>query len=253
MSRCIFCTTYHASSQGREHVIPESLGGVEVLRRAFVCDKCNGYFGAKVEQRALGSPLFASIRSLLCIPTKTSRFAQYEFDRGLLVGTPEGPIVSISEDDAEKLLHEKTGIIIPFEFSFKGSIARTLLKSALELLAETGAVDIFDDQFDPARMAARAPLPGATWPLAYSLGAVQEEETVFVDALNNTGYKYELRQHPIEGTIVFQIRFYVTERIMCFLMVPITKEGDFSGQIVQFNVMNPSVVPLVLEHVRLCD
>jgi len=253
MPKCIFCKSDQGHRTKKEHVIPESLGGDEVLRRAFVCDQCNGYFGAKVEKFALESPLFASIRSFLCIRTKKGRFARHRFGEYLLSGTQMGPVLHVPFESAESLLSEKKKIVLPFDFSFKGSIARMLLKSALELIAETDSFDVFEKSFDAARKAARGPSRMDTWPLAYSIGAVQEEETVFADALENTAYRYELRQHPVEGTLVLQLQFYVTEKLMCFLMVPITTQGDLLGQIVQFNLMNPSVVPLVVESVPLVD
>jgi len=47
--KCIFCLSENSSFSKEEHIIPESLGGEEILPKGFVCDRCNQYFGTKVE------------------------------------------------------------------------------------------------------------------------------------------------------------------------------------------------------------
>ncbi len=53
-----------------------------------------------------------------------------------------GPVLHVPFESAESRLSEKKKIVLPFDFSFKGSIARMLLKSALELIAETDSFDV---------------------------------------------------------------------------------------------------------------
>jgi len=74
-----------------------------------------------------------------------------------------------------------------------------LLKSALELIAETDSFDVFEKSFDAARKAARGPSRMDTWPLAYSIGAVQEEETVSRMRWRTQPTDMKLRQHPVRG------------------------------------------------------
>src|SRR5258708_33857965 len=104
MPKWIFCKADQGHRTKKGHVIPESLGGDEVLRRGFGCDQCNGYFGAKVEKFARESPLFASIRSFLCIRTNKGRFARHRFRENLVSGTQMGPVLQLQVVSAERIL-----------------------------------------------------------------------------------------------------------------------------------------------------
>jgi hypothetical protein len=49
--RCIFCKHDSTKSKSIEHIIPESLGNIEIiLPPGIVCDKCNNYFSREVEK-----------------------------------------------------------------------------------------------------------------------------------------------------------------------------------------------------------
>lgn len=78
-----------------------------------------------------------------------------------------------------------------------------LLKTALEWIADSTAFNVFEKRFEPARTAARGPARNGRWFLAYSFGSLREEDTIFADAQDGTIYKWELRQHPTESTMVF--------------------------------------------------
>jgi hypothetical protein len=47
--RCIFCKNDSANSKSIEHIVPESLGGCDILDVGIVCDRCNNYFARKIE------------------------------------------------------------------------------------------------------------------------------------------------------------------------------------------------------------
>ena len=50
MPTCIYCRTQTTGKEGLPHVIPEALGPNDlVLPRGAECDKCNHYFGRKLE------------------------------------------------------------------------------------------------------------------------------------------------------------------------------------------------------------
>ena len=49
---CIYCDSGRVSFVRKEHIIPESLGGDEVVQGRLVCDSCNQ---VSWEQRGLGS------------------------------------------------------------------------------------------------------------------------------------------------------------------------------------------------------
>lgn len=97
-------------------------------------------------------------------------------------------------------------------------------------------------------------LAGMTdWLLAYSFGSLQEEDVIFADAQGGTIYQWELRQHPTESTVVFELFFFVTETLLCMLIVPVTLEADFRAQVQQLNEGNPTVIPFIVESVHLND
>jgi hypothetical protein len=51
---CIFCEG-NGPFTTREHILPESLGGDDsfIMTRKAVCNKCQNYFGTKIEAVAL--------------------------------------------------------------------------------------------------------------------------------------------------------------------------------------------------------
>jgi HNH endonuclease len=151
MSQCIFCASNTVVVSHEEHILPESLGGDKVLTKPLVCNQCNAYFGAKVEQPALSSPLLASLRAFFCLPNKNGRYARYRVDDLILSGTPFGiPFLQMHPERAEAVLSSQAGLVIPFDFTHKGSIVRMLLKTALESIADSNAFNVFDKRFDPA-------------------------------------------------------------------------------------------------------
>jgi hypothetical protein len=254
MNQCIFCASNIVAMSHEEHILPESLGGDRVLTQPLVCNQCNAYFGAKVEQPALSSPLLASLRAFFCLPNKRGRYARYRVDDLILSGTPFGiPFLHMHPERAEAILRSQRGLVIPFDFTHKGSIVRMLLKTALEWIADSNAFNVFDKRFDPARTAARRPGRNDRWLLAYSFGSLQEEDVIFADAQGGTIYKWELRQHPTESTMVFELFFFVTETLLCMLIVPVTLEANFRAQVQQLNEGNPKVIPFIVESVHLND
>ena len=69
--RCIFCKGDSSGTRSIEHVIPESLGNTDhVLPMGLVCDRCNRYFGTKIEQPLLSSAIFRDLRRNMAIPNK---------------------------------------------------------------------------------------------------------------------------------------------------------------------------------------
>jgi hypothetical protein len=110
VAQCIFCLSINRQFSSKEHIFPESLGGSEILREE-VCDACNAYFGAKVEQFALGTPLMAFWRAFLCLPTKKGRYAEYLDEDIRLSGTDLGiPILGMPEDNLESWFNEGIGV-----------------------------------------------------------------------------------------------------------------------------------------------
>ncbi len=53
MKNCLFCSS-RGTFNKPEHIIPEALGNDDLLLYNEVCDKCNQYFGSKIESFVLG-------------------------------------------------------------------------------------------------------------------------------------------------------------------------------------------------------
>ena len=72
--RCLFCKSDTKKSVSIEHIMPESLGNTDhVLRRGWVCDRCNNYFARKVERPFLDSLFAIRTRSIMGVPNKEGR------------------------------------------------------------------------------------------------------------------------------------------------------------------------------------
>lgn len=71
--RCIFCKNDSSNSSDIEHIIPESLGNLsKKLPLGTVCDKCNHYFGTKIEKPFIELDEIANIRFNTVIPGKNN-------------------------------------------------------------------------------------------------------------------------------------------------------------------------------------
>lgn len=72
--RCIFCKNNSDNTKSAEHIIPESMGNKShILKNGIVCDKCNDYFGKKIERQVLELSYFKSLRHRNEILTKKNR------------------------------------------------------------------------------------------------------------------------------------------------------------------------------------
>lgn len=61
MPTCIYCRAETTGKEGVPHVIPEALGANKItLPRGAECDKCNHYFGRKLEPMLYRYPGVAS-------------------------------------------------------------------------------------------------------------------------------------------------------------------------------------------------
>jgi hypothetical protein len=69
--RCIYCKVDTETSKSLQHIIPESLGCKKhVLKRGWVCDKCNNYIAIKIEKPVLDSHFLRNTRFIEGIPNK---------------------------------------------------------------------------------------------------------------------------------------------------------------------------------------
>lgn len=183
--RCLFCKDSSDGSRSVEHVIPESLGNHTLLLPAgVVCDKCNNYFGRKVEAPFLKSPAIRLLRHNQVVQSKRGRVPTVRaIAPGHGLATMHAPTNTtprlITFDDAsqatrwltsanrESLLTEDV-----VEPPSRQSTSRLLAKVALEFIATRlegtpGGLEylIGEPYFDPLRDHARR---GSTpdWPVS---------------------------------------------------------------------------------------
>lgn len=227
--RCLFCLTTAGPFLRIEHPIPESLGNDDIqLAPGFVCDPCNEYFGAKVEQRVLNSPPFSIERMAVSVPTKKGLLPTFRRKDGFNL-TATGWYKSIAGDFAPGTLHRHpSGGSILFVPSFKGDdiyMLRLLLKMGLELLL-TGDrdVDPYSPAFNNARRIARHGTPGAKWTFAYGTYpreddlVISEREDEFSPILKTQLYEFSLGILP-GGEVGFSF-IYRTHVFACMLDTP---------------------------------
>lgn len=169
MSKCIFCKKQNSSFSAKAHILPESLGGKEwaCLKPNIECDKCNEYFGLKVERPALDSFPFLPFRLLLGIPTKKKKIPKMETRLGTLKGSPIPGILGlnpISENIEEKVINGQINQLrILAEPTEPLAVCRLLLKMGLEVVANDSYDDVMNSKFDDARLFARKPICGSSW------------------------------------------------------------------------------------------
>jgi hypothetical protein len=77
-NRCIWCLeeTPSATFKSESHVLPECVGniGKQVLPQGAVCDKCNNYFGTKLEPALINEPIFSTLIGILQLRDIHSKF-----------------------------------------------------------------------------------------------------------------------------------------------------------------------------------
>ena len=174
-SRCLFCLKTDVPFKRREHPIPESLRNDDlILEPGLVCDLCNQYFGAKVEQKVLSAPPFSIEKAGAAVKSKKGKMPMVKvnddvhlyptgyLDRLLLLAEPK------------YLLGMSFGsfpyIVIPSDAETDFYISRFLVKMGLELLLfERDKVDPYASQFDAARMYARYGNHGMRWQMGYAV------------------------------------------------------------------------------------
>lgn len=162
--RCIFCLRDKHSGfsvfRTTEHIVPESLGGGEwsELRQRRVCDQCQNYFGAKVEGAVLGDYPFNHFRTFNTLRTKKGKMPFF-IDRmeGEFRAEQDGTLSYTPPDFflGALLSGRKTQSCLLAETSHPQRVCQFLLKMGLELLSEDLGVEIYGQEYEPARRVAR--------------------------------------------------------------------------------------------------
>lgn len=165
---CIYCGS-NAATRSIAHIVPESLGGPNspVGQPGTVCDKCNQYFGQKVESKALRSFPFVQYRAITGIPSKKGKEI---FARSTLGNISAGKrhqtitLTPATEEISRKFVSgEITQMRISAQVSEPLAVCQTLLKIGLELLAKIDYEVVVSGRMSDAIEFARRPKRGTSW------------------------------------------------------------------------------------------
>lgn len=172
--RCLFCLRTDVAFTRVEHPIPESLGNDDwVLPAGYVCDRCNQYFGSKVENRVISGPPFILERMGYAVKSKKGRLPTCEIQPHLhMVATGYTDTAYLVaewgyvEHSHSKLQRERFLADLPEQSATY--ISRFLLKIGLEALLRS-PLDPYSSAFDSARAHARRGTLGDTWQVGYAI------------------------------------------------------------------------------------
>lgn len=207
--KCIFCQNSSDQSRRVEHIIPESFGNQEhILPPGVVCDKCNQYFGSKIEKLLLETDYFRHARfrtetpskkghipsiSAFLLPTglELEYFIDQEGNRG---------VAARREKDVAQWVNYLTtrkhgSMVIPQpQPPDEKIVSRFLGKVAIEVLARQfldvdGGLEYVatDPQLDPLRRYVRFGEGPSLWP--FHCRRIYPEDHPFVD---KNGEMYEV-------------------------------------------------------------
>jgi hypothetical protein len=214
---CIFCKGDTLTSRAREHIVPASLGNEDhLLPQGMVCDKCNNYFGRKLEHPVLGSPYFQNLRARQHLTSRAGNPLLTES----VVATGEAMFKTEYSPLERSVLFEPRSVdghvhIEEVMARAKGGtlwipqagkepdakvLSRFFAKIGLEILAQRlwGGPDfatiIYDAQMDPVRIWARYGSGVPSWPIHRR--RIYDEDRKFTDEKHPAGYQllheYEL-------------------------------------------------------------
>jgi hypothetical protein len=164
---CIFC--FGSEGTSIAHIVPESLGGrgSPIGLSGVTCDRCNQYFGQKVEAKALQSFPFGGYRILRGVPSKKGRFVRMRTTLGQVEASGVPGIVHLEPRDQRLRSLIEQGKVnqlrILAEVSEPLAVARMLLKIGLEQLGKHVYAVAMSDRVSEARIFARAPRKGDQW------------------------------------------------------------------------------------------
>lgn len=211
MKRCIFCGSINNTYKYKEHIIPNSLGGKDILPEGLVCDDCNNYFGRKFENATLNFEDMKFIRALERIPNYKGRTPVANAKK-VIINLDEKPFKTHSSPLMKKTMHRKVSAHFEFPPSKLGPFLRLLLKIGLEYFAkEEQADDIFEPKFNRAKKVVRCPSRGLKWPLA-------------IKKISNGSsklYSHKFHRNYENNSVIFEFSYWLT----CYL-IPLD-DNDF--------------------------
>lgn len=160
--------------------VPESLGNDDlVLPVGFVCDKCNQYFGSKVENKVISEPPFILERLGYIVKTKKGKLPKYEARKGLHIvpSSLADTLLFVADNSYVDHYHASLGrqpFIIYQSEHVTSNLARFLIKIGLEIMIDS-AVDPYSPVFNAARKHARWGRFGKKWQVGYAFYPRRED------------------------------------------------------------------------------
>jgi HNH endonuclease len=166
---CIYCRAETTGKEGVPHVIPEALGANKItLPRGAECDKCNHYFGRKLEPMLYRYPGVALALQFWGIRGKKGRLRK---KLGAVERTEAGDTrfgIHSPQVQTDKYGRRTAFMDLPPDPDFDMlEFRRALYRIALSTVAMLqGAEYALDPKFDDVRRYIRNPKPGEAWPFA---------------------------------------------------------------------------------------
>ncbi|MBN1942521.1 MAG: hypothetical protein JW849_04420 [Phycisphaerae bacterium] len=210
MNTCLFCHSNGPFSKP-EHIIPEALGNDDLILFDEVCDKCNQYFGSKIENFVLGKTPIAFWRTFLGIQKKKGKLphvnlSQPKKQKGRLssihkihdnfVGFTchDDYSISVDIDDSNIIRDIIAGTQKEFKFVFTpyvlSMMGRFFCKIGIELLCLNDRKHARSHFFDQARNFARNGNGIDLWPIFHGQsGTIQ---VLKKRSMDNEGLKEEV-------------------------------------------------------------
>lgn len=210
MKRCIFCGSTTNTYKSKEHIVPDSLGGKDILPEGLVCDNCNNYFGREFEKETLDFEDIKFSRALERIPNKKGRTPVANAKKVAMYFDRNTKPIKISSPQMTKTIYGKGSIHIEFPQSKLGPLLRLLLKIGLEYFAIEQADDIFEPKFNRAKEVVRYPPRGRKWPMAI--------KTKY-DGLSEL-YNHKFHRIHENNSVIFEFSYWLT----CYL-IPLDNEN----------------------------
>ena len=144
-----------------------------VLPAGVTCDKCNSYFGSKVESEALREFPLNLARLFYSIPTKKGGCIKIEVGEGVLKPSGNSRYLGLDPTEWVSDAHVSTGGEVRLDAEpsggwrgmtlARGCLCRMLLKMGVELIASEFPERARSSEFAVARETARAPRTGRQW------------------------------------------------------------------------------------------
>ena len=179
---CLFCLSSKGPFTKQEHPIPESLGNDDmILPPGYVCDSCNQYFGAAIEQEALAKAPFSVARVAQAIRNKKGRYpivsgsglclqSSGYWDRFLLRSDPPHRHMRLLRDGR---------LVLNPQWVHPQLFVRFLLKIGLEISVLSREVNPYTPNFDAARLCARRGCKAKEWDFAFGLYPNRDDLVTF--------------------------------------------------------------------------